>query len=144
MVEGLTNGRCSFWSLERLMAHLKVLILEPRTPHGSGRRSAKSFSNSSNALQILHKTEHFGASGASWLKQPICQVHFKCFKILYKSFTKLNIWSVERLMAQATDLQIPFQVLQILYKPLTNLMTLELQAPHGSGSRSGEYFTNPL
>ena len=59
---------------------IKLSMLEPRTPHGSGRRSAKSFSNASNPLQILHKTEHFGASGASWLKQPICKFLAKCFK----------------------------------------------------------------
>ena len=59
---------------------VKIIILEPRTPHDSGRRSAKPFSNASNSSQVLYKTEYFGASGASWLKQPICQVLFKCFK----------------------------------------------------------------
>ena len=58
----------------------KLSILEPQAPHGSSSRSAKSFSNASNPLQILHKTEHFGPSGASWLKQPICQFLLKCFK----------------------------------------------------------------
>ena len=32
-----------------------------------------------------------------------------------------------------TDLKIPFQMLRIFYKPSTQLMTLEPQAPHGSG-----------
>ena len=96
-----------FWSLRRLMSKeadppslfqmlqilyksfIKLNILEPRTPHGSGRRSAESFSNASNPLHIVHKTEHFGASGASWHKQPICKVVLKCFK----SFTNpLQNW----------------------------------------------------
>ena len=32
---------------------IKLSILEPQTPHGSGRRSAKSCSTASNPLQIL-------------------------------------------------------------------------------------------
>ena len=57
----------------------KRSILEPRVPHGSGGPSARSFPNASNPLQILYKTEHSGASGASWLRRPIRQILSKCF-----------------------------------------------------------------
>ena len=66
----------------------KLSILEPRVPHGSGGPSARSFPNASNPLQILYKTEHSGASGASWLRRLIRQILAKGsnpLQILYKT-----------------------------------------------------------
>ena len=69
----------------------KLIYLEPRKPHGSGWRSARSFPNASNPLQILYKTDHSGASGASWLGMAMRQILFQIPPILYKSFTKRSI-----------------------------------------------------
>ena len=82
------NG--AFWGLGRLVAQeadlyksfTKRSILESRGPHGSGGRSANSFSNASNPLQTLYKTEHSGAPSASWLKRPILRILLKCFNFI--------------------------------------------------------------
>ena len=68
----LQNG--AFWSLWRLEAQ------------EAG--SARSFPNASNPLQILYKTEHSGASGASWLRKPDLPSPFQMLQILHKPFTK--------------------------------------------------------
>ena len=88
----------AFWSFRCLMAQefdpadplqmvqilhksfTKRSILEPRAPHVSGSRFARSDPKASNPLQILYKAEPFGASGASWLRSPIRQILSKCLK----------------------------------------------------------------
>ena len=94
----------------------KRSILEPRAPHGSGGPSARSFPNASNPLQILYKTEHSGASGASWLRRPIRQILSRCFKFFTNPLQNWSFWSLGRLLPQEADPPDPFQMLQILYK----------------------------
>ena len=108
-------------------------------------------SNVSNPLQILYKTEHFGASGASWLRRPVCQILSKPFKSFTHPLQNRAFWSLWRIVAQEADPPNRFQILQILYKPFTKWSTLEPRAPHGSGSRICQIvskcfksFTNPL
>ena len=79
----------------------KRSILDPRAPHGSGSRSARSFPNASNPLQILFKMKHSGASGASWPRSPIRQILTKCFKSFTNSLQNGAFWSLRRFMAQA-------------------------------------------
>ena len=64
----------------RLQVTTSQSISELQAPSGPGGRSAQSFSNASNPLQILYKTEHFEDSDASWLRTPLLQILFKCFK----------------------------------------------------------------
>ena len=112
----------------------KRSILGSRAPRGPGGRP----------LQILHKTEHFGVSGASWLRRPIRQLLFKCFKSFTNPLQNRALWSSERLLAQEADPPNPSQMLQFLYKPFTKQSTLELRAPPGSGGRSSKSFSNAL
>ena len=99
----------SFWSLGRLMARdgdprdpfqlLQILyksfkkrsILGPQVPQGSGGQSGRCCPNASNPEKILYKTDHSGASGASWLGMAMRQILFQIRRILYKSFTKRSI-----------------------------------------------------
>ena len=98
----------------------KQSILEPRGPHGSGGRSAKSFPNPLNPLQTLYKTEHSGASGASWLRRPIRQIVSKYFKSFTNPLQNGALWSLGRLMAQEAGSAKSFpnasNPLQILHK----------------------------
>ena len=94
----------------------KQIILEPRAPHGSGSPSARSFPNASNPLQILYKTEHSGAVGASWLRRPIRQIFSRCFKFFTNPLQNWSFWSLGRLLPQEADPPDPFQMLQILYQ----------------------------
>ena len=91
-------------------------ILEPLALRGSGGRSARSLPKASNPLQILYKTEHSGASGASWLRRPIRQILSKCFKSFTNPLQIGACWSLGRLVAQEAEPPHPFQMLQILYK----------------------------
>ena len=91
-------------------------------------------------LQILYKTEHSGASGASWLRRSIRQILSKCFKSFTNPLQNWAFWSLGRLMAQEAHPPDPFQMLQIFYKSLTKLSILELWAPHGSGGPSARSF----
>ena len=120
----------------------KRSILERRAPHGPGGRSARSFPNASNPLQILSQTEHSGASGASWLRRPIRQILSKCFKSFTNPLRNGAFWSLRRLMAQDADPPDPFQMLEILYKSLTKRSIPAPRAPRGSGCRSATSFLN--
>ena len=158
LINPLQNG--AFWSLGRLMAQeadppdpfqmsqilyksfTKRSILEPQAPHGFGGRSARSSQSVSNPLEILYKTEHSGASGASWLRRPIRQILSKCFKSFINPLQNPAFWSFVRLMAQEADPPDPFQMLQFLYKFFTKRSILEPRAPHGSGARSARSLPN--
>ena len=73
-----------FWvsQLPRIIhiSFTKRSIWGPLVPYGSDGRSCKSFPTASNPLQILYKTDHSGASGASWLGMAIRQILSKRFK----------------------------------------------------------------
>ena len=107
----------------------KRSILEPRAPHGSGGPSARSFLNASYPSQILYKTEHSGASGASWLRRLIRQILAKGFKSFTNPLQNRAFWSLGRLMAQEAHPPDPFQMLQILYKSFTKRSILEPGMP---------------
>ena len=94
----------------------KRSIWGPLVPYGSDGRSARSFPNASTPLQILYKTEHSGASGASWLWRPIRQILSKCFKSFRNPLQSGALWSLWRLMAQEADPPDHFKMLQILCK----------------------------
>ena len=100
-----------------------------------GGRSVQPSSNASNSLQTLYKTEHSGASGASWLRRPDLASRFQMLQILYRSFTKLNILEPRAHHGSGGRSAKPLQVLQFLYKPFTKRSTLEPLAPHSSGGR---------
>ena len=65
----------------------KQIILEPRAPHGSRDRSARSFPNASNPLQ----NGAFWSLGRLMAQEAHPPDPFQMLQILYKSFTKRSI-----------------------------------------------------
>ena len=132
------SGASGAYCLRRLIRQIlfkcfksftKRSILEPRAPHGSGGPSARSFLNASYPSQILYKTEHSGASGASWLRRLIRQILAKGFKSFTNPLQNRPFWSLGRLIAQEPHPPDPFQMLQILYKSFTKRSVLEPGMP---------------
>ena len=91
----------------------KRSTLEPRAPRGSGGRICQILSQ----LQILYKTVHSGASGASWLRKPDLPDPLQMLQILYKSFTKRSI--LEHLAPHGSGGRI-CQTLPKCFKSFTN------------------------
>ena len=71
--------------------HIAAEDLGASSVSDPGGRSVQPSSNASNSLQTLYKTEHSGASGASWLRRPDLPDPFQMLQILYKSLTKRSI-----------------------------------------------------
>ena len=64
-------------------------------------------------------------------------------EILYFFDHRFSVfYQQERLMGQDADQPDPSHLLQMLYKPFTTRNSLEPRAPHGSGARYAESFSN--